>query len=144
MKYEKIITVLLVSILSFNFTPLVVRANVITSATEEIQLSKNPEKNNRSNLKAPKRVGEMKIWVTNSPKRINWKVTMTPPYKATGFKGMLNIADLYHGSTQRVSVSGLKGYISQPMLKSQYMASVSGKVTPVGYAMGSSAIRWNN
>ncbi|MBC1351390.1 hypothetical protein HB837_02925 [Listeria innocua] len=143
---KKIIIVLLISILSFNLAPLAVNAdaNIITSVTEEIELSDNKENNNKSNMRALQKVGNMKIWVTNSPKRINWQITMNAPYKATGFKGILNIADIYHGGTQRVNVSGLKGYISQPMLKSQYMASVSGKVTPVGYAMGSSAIRWNN
>lgn len=144
MWYEKFLKVLLISALCFNLVPFTASAGETTSATEEIQLTNNPEKNKQNNLKAARRVGTMKIWVTNSPKRINWKITMNPLYKATGFKGTLNISDLYHGSIQRVSVSGLNVYISQPMLKSQYMASVSGKVTPVGYAMGSSAIRWNN
>jgi hypothetical protein len=110
----------------------------VLSATDDIVLSKDERQ------RAKVQIGTLKIWVTNSPKRLNWQVTMRPPYNATGFKGTWNITDIYHGSIQRTNISGLKGYISQPMLKSQYMASLSGKVIPTGYALGSSSIRWNN
>lgn len=69
---------------------------------------------------------------------------MFPPYNGTSFAGTFAIANLKSGQTQRVPVKGMSGYISQPMLKSTYKASLSGKVSPVGYALGSQALVWNN
>ncbi|WP_167630448.1 hypothetical protein [Listeria valentina] len=46
--------------------------------------------------------------------------------------------------TQRPAVKGLRGHISQPMLKSKYGARLSGKGIPLGYALGSSYLVWKN
>ncbi|EUJ33872.1 hypothetical protein MFLO_01570 [Listeria floridensis FSL S10-1187] len=109
--------------------------------TQEIAITK--EQNPRT--RALSRIGTLNIWVSTKPKRLNWKITMNPPYRGTGFKGSWSIAELSHGTpTQRVNVTGMSGSITPPMLRNTYGAPLSGKVTPVGYVLGSKYLVYNN
>jgi hypothetical protein len=147
---RKILTMILASILTFTLAPYLANAKPVEqeqlnvtevhSVSESISLT---EDSSQRQARAAQ-VGKLDIWISNSPKRINWKITMFPPYNGKSFTGTFAIANLKSGATQRVGVKGMSGYISQPMLKSTYRASLSGKVSPVGYALGSQSLIWNN
>ncbi|HAB9894249.1 TPA_asm: hypothetical protein GZJ73_13795 [Listeria monocytogenes] len=77
-------------------------------------------------------------------KKIKWKITPLPPYRVSNFKGTIRITDLRHGGFQNVGVAGMRGSISQPMLKSLYRATLTGVASPGAHTLGSSYIQFNN
>lgn len=76
-------------------------------------------------------------------KKIKWKITPLPPYRVTNFKGIITITDLRHGGMQNVHVSGMKGTISQPMLKSLYRATLNGVASPGAHSIGGGYIQFS-
>lgn len=98
---------------------------------------------------AASNVGYVDVWVSGSPKRIYWNVVVNPPYRGNGFNGYINITDLNSGlSHGNMSIAGMKGSISTPILRSRYGARISGVLTyngvTTGVTMESPYLTWTN
>lgn len=105
--------------------------------------------NDSSQQAAASNVGYVDVWITGSPKKINWKVVVYPPYKGNGFNGSISITNLDSGlSHGQYSVKTMSGSMSTPILRSRYGAKLSGVLTyngvTTGITMASPYLSWNN
>lgn len=81
-------------------------------------------------------VGHVDVWIS-ATKRINWEVTVYPPYKGNGFDGFLNITNLSTGlSMGRNPVETMKGSMSSPPYSGRYGARLVGVLTYNGVTTG--------
>lgn len=115
----------------------------------------SPESLNKSSTKdssqqaAASNVGYVDVWISGSPKKINWKVVVYPPYKGNGFNGSIRITNLDSGlSHGQYSVKTMSGSMSTPILRSRYGAQLSGVLTyngvTTGITMASPYLTWKN
>ena len=99
-------------------------------------------------IKAASNVGYVDVWISNNPKKINWKVVVNPPYKGNGFNGILSVTQLNQGQTQRNSINTMSGSLSPPIYTGKYGARLEGTLTYNGVVTGvtiaSSYLTWTN
>lgn len=102
-----------------------------------------PEANETSKQKgttkatAANNVGYVDVWISNNPKRINWKVVVNPPYKGNGFKGILNITNLSSGLNYgREPITKMSGKLVPPLYLGKYGARLEGVLTYNGVTTG--------
>ena len=97
---------------------------------------------------AASNVGYVDLWVTKSPKKINWKVHVNPPYKGNGFNGWLSVTHLSQGSNSRYHITTMSGSVSPPMPTGPYGGKLEGTLTyngtVTGVTIASGYLRWTN
>lgn len=101
----------------------------------------------KSSIATISNVGYVDFWLTTSPYKLNYAVTVNPPYRGNGFSGSINVTNmdsgLSHGS---YSISGMNGSITPPSYKNRYSATLSGALLdngkPTGVTLYSKAIVW--
>ncbi|MEP9405605.1 hypothetical protein ABKP09_04680 [Peribacillus frigoritolerans] len=110
--------------------------------------SKDSSKESKVVAAAASNVGYVDVWVTKSPKKINWKVHVNPPYKGNGFNGWLSVTHLTQGSNQRYHITTMSGSLTPPIPTGTYGGRLEGTLTyngsVTGVTLASGYLQWTN